>query len=137
MTKTILILSIAAAFIAGSIATGTIAFAQNSPPAGPLADIQAQIDALQTQIDNIESPSFQLVSNEATLPPGAIADIDANCPPGFTVTGGGFLVGGSPAGTFESAPFSNLGGWHAFFQNEIDSQPSDVTVYAICIDTNP
>ncbi len=92
---------------------------------------------LQTQIDNVGSPSFQLVSNEATLPPGAIADIDANCPPGFTVTGGGFLVGGSPAETFESAPFSNLGGWHAFFQNAIDSQPSVVTVYAICIDTNP
>jgi len=59
MTKSIMILAIAAAFVAGSIATGTIAFAGEDDDGGGVRahnhfELQSQIDDLDVQVDLIE-----------------------------------------------------------------------------------
>jgi len=46
MTKTIMILAIAVAFVAGSMITGTIAFAAPGDQGKPFEALQAQIDSI-------------------------------------------------------------------------------------------
>ncbi len=93
MSKTILVMGISLAFIAGTIASGTMAFAsgdkngkpfeeiwaaihvleeaiyENEPIEGPptdLSELQAQVDELETQMASLQNPSIEVRRVQAT-----------------------------------------------------------------------
>jgi len=93
MSKTILVMGISLAFIAGTIASGTMAFAsgdkngkpfeeiwaaihvleeaiyENEPIEGPptdLSELQAQVDELETQMGSLQNPSIEVRRVQAT-----------------------------------------------------------------------
>ena len=110
MTKTIMILIIAAAFVAGTITTGSMAFAQIDLCSQPSADSKKSVwhglCDLQEQIDIIEltpgpagpqgDPGVLNFNHRfgpiVTVQPGAFVALTASCLSGDQLTGGGHQV---------------------------------------------
>jgi len=70
-----MIILIAAAFVAGSMMTGTIAFAAPGDKGQPFEALQAAIEDLQTQIDNITAGAVDW-SAITGIPAGFVDDVD-------------------------------------------------------------
>ena len=69
MTKTILILAIAVAFVAGTIATGIVAYAaQDEDGKGPFAKILSTLEKIQDQINILQSSVGQVSYYEVDVP---------------------------------------------------------------------
>lgn len=158
MTKTILILAIAAAFVAGTITTGSLAYAASSLTLeglfAMLMQLETQIISMQTELQQLQllpgppgppgiqgetGPAgvlnFYRISSEKVMKPGFDTRDTAFCDDGDTATGGGLSI---PSGNLNylmiSAPTPDSSGWIGGVVNE-EEEDNILTVYAICADT--
>jgi hypothetical protein len=75
---------------------------------------------------------YQIVENATTsIPPGGIATLVAQCPPGKKVVGGGYQNGPANLSVWNSFPGSNWTSWHVTLKNPSASSQASV-VFAIC-----
>ncbi len=160
MTKTILILAIAAAFVAGSITTGTIAFADDDND--DLSQLACEAGKAMTgilfedddEITNIlcgaqlQGPpgpagtSITYVNNEQiSLGSGkGVAGLAVFCDDGDIATGGGFnglgfdmnVITNEPIVTDSISPT----GWQVSSLNE-GNKDLTITAYVVCADITP
>ena len=150
-------IAVAAAFVAGTLTTGGVAYAgvdpcSNDPPQGvsdgrPFLEIWAAICDLQDQIDNnnIVIQTYQKNFSESIDPNGGTESISVECDPGDVATGGGFtnisdvdiltslgINGDGIPATGTEVPV----GWEIAAQNDDDTSHS-VTSWVICQNITP
>jgi len=150
MAKTIMILAIAAAFVAGSIVTGTIAFADDDDEDGDDDVSQQQIDALDARVTALENkplPELQTrtIFSETTIPAGVgtsadpvFCNTDEKLVHGGWVTPSGIqgFVGPAPAPSdFQFITTENVG-VNQDFQKGFFFNPTgfdyDVRLFGLC-----
>lgn len=137
MTKKWLVVSISVALLVLS----TYAFVADAVPgdgdaSSPLHELQAAVDDLQTQIDNIHGPEIPIYEVERTveLSPGSRQKIAARCDLGDIPTGGGFDFRGG-RGTIWQSHREGFE-WTAKATN-VGSSPFQFEVNAMCLDLPP
>ena len=146
--KIILALAITAAFVTGSITASGLVFAAppENNPGQPFQALQAQIDDIQEQIDELTTPATQDIFGfytRGTLnTPGSSGTLTIECDRGDGAMGGGYIISGEgpqPTITADSLlPSSSPGanqapdGW--FVIAEDVGRDVVINVFVVCAD---